>query len=73
MTTGRTRRVDSARGLLLTSTENSAWERVGQVPGQPTALKLTDSEWYAASDQGFFSSMDTGFSWQHLFTYGGAS
>lgn len=59
--------------VFVSATTGSSWERVGQVPGQPTALEVTESEWYAASDQGLFSSVDTGSSWQPLFTYGDPS
>ncbi|CAN5484304.1 hypothetical protein BH09ACT12_BH09ACT12_23940 [soil metagenome] len=56
--------------VLVSATGGSGWERAGKVPGQPSALEVTDSRWYAASDQGLFSSVDTGSSWQALITYG---
>lgn len=59
--------------VLVSATTGSSWEQVGQVPGQPTALEVTESEWYAASDQGLFSSVDDGSSWQPVFTFGGPS
>ncbi|GEP38122.1 hypothetical protein NPS01_17850 [Nocardioides psychrotolerans] len=60
-------------GTVFASTSTaSSWERVGQVPGRPSALEVTDTGWYAASDQGLFSSTSSGSSWQPLFTYDSA-
>ncbi|WP_309650723.1 F510_1955 family glycosylhydrolase [Nocardioides sp.] len=60
-------------GTVYTSTGTaSEWQRAGRVPGQPSALEVTTTSWYAASDQGLFSSTTSGTSWEPVFTYGTA-
>ncbi len=60
-------------GTVYTSTGTaSVWQPAGRVPGQPSALEVTTTGWYAASDQGLFSSTTSGTSWEPVFTYGTA-
>ena len=60
-------------GTVFTSTGTaSEWQRAGRVPGQPSALEVSDAGWYAASDQGLFSSASSGTTWKPVFTYGTA-
>lgn len=66
-------------GTVYTSTSTSTstgtasvWQQAGQVPGQPSALEATTTGWYAASDQGLFTSTTSGTSWEPVFTYGTA-
>jgi hypothetical protein len=50
-------------GVALSIDGGATWNKVGQVPGQPTALEVTSGRWYAATDQGLFESTDGGRAW----------
>ncbi len=50
--------------VLLSRDRGTTWERNGRLPGSPQALTTDGETWYAASDQGLFSSTDEGASWQ---------
>lgn len=43
-----------------------SWTEVGSVPGQATALEVTDEAWYAATGDGLFRSTDNGGTWQQI-------
>lgn len=50
-------------GVALSMDGGATWNKVGQVPGQPTALEVTSGRWYAATDRGLFESTDGGGAW----------
>ena len=39
------------------------WTEAATVPGQAAAIEITPTDWYAATTQGLFSSIDRGSSW----------
>ena len=53
--------------------QGATWEKVGVVPGQPSAFEAGAQAWYAASDSGLYLSSDRGRSWTPLFEFGDAS
>jgi len=54
----------TAGGDLYTAqAPDGKWKRAGRVPGTPAALEVAESAWYAATDQGIFTSTDSGASW----------
>jgi hypothetical protein len=54
-------------GEVWLSTDGGArWNEVGVVPGSPQALSTEAETWYAASDQGLFSSADEGRTWDSV-------
>ncbi|HSJ19444.1 MAG TPA: hypothetical protein VK964_02620 [Nocardioidaceae bacterium] len=42
------------------------WREAGVVPGGPQALTTDGDNWYAATDQGLFTSTDRGESWESV-------
>lgn len=57
----------TAGGDLFTAAgPDGKWKRAGRVPGTPAALEVTENVWYAATDEGIFTSTDGGASWAVL-------
>lgn len=61
---------DAADKDTVLATTGTSELRSYDTTGRSKGLEITDSQWYAASDQGLFSSVDTGSSWRALITYG---
>jgi hypothetical protein len=56
----------TAEGDPYTAGEpDGKWRRAGRVPGTPAALEVGESAWYA-TDQGIFTSTDSGARWAVL-------
>jgi hypothetical protein len=54
----------TADGDLFTAAgADGKWQRAGRVPGTPAALEVAQTAWYAATDEGIFTSTDRGASW----------
>jgi len=54
----------TAEGDLFTAAgPDGKWKRAGRVPGIPAALEVAKTAWYAATDEGIFTSADGGASW----------
>jgi len=57
----------TAEGDLFTAAgPDGKWQRAGRVPGTPAALEVAETAWYAATDEGIFTSTDGGASWAVL-------
>jgi len=57
----------TAEGDLFTAAgPDGKWKRAGRVPGTPAALEVGETAWYAATDEGIFTSTDGGASWTVL-------
>lgn len=52
--------------LHVSSDDGNSWKSRGTVPGQPAALEVTPSGWYAASNEGLFRSIDNGVTWKPI-------
>ena len=57
----------TAAGRLYASPDaGSTWEARGQLPGEVEAFQAGSDGWYAASDEGLFTSTDAGTTWTRL-------
>jgi len=63
---GRLVGITAGGELFSTAGPDSEWQRAGRVPGTPAALEVAEAAWYAATDEGIFTSTDLGASWAVL-------
>lgn len=54
-------------GRILRSVDGGgSWAEAGRLPGEPAALEVDTTAWYAATDAGLFRSTDEGESWAQI-------
>jgi hypothetical protein len=55
--------IDPAGTIQVSDDAGEAWTPQGQIGGQPAAFSITDGEWYAATQDQVFQSVDDGATW----------
>ncbi|MDP3894829.1 MAG: hypothetical protein Q8Q44_26585, partial [Nocardioides sp.] len=54
----------TGEGEVVTATgPDEEWQRTGRIPGTPAALEVTDSAWFAATEDSVHTSTDDGATW----------
>ncbi len=49
--------------VYLSPDQGRSWTTGGRVPGEPSALEVSDDEWFAATSTGLYRSADDGSTW----------
>lgn len=55
--------VDPTGTIQVSADAGETWKRRGEIGGQPAAFTITDREWYAATQDQVFRSVDDGATW----------
>lgn len=58
--------IDPAGTVQVSVDAGRSWTPRGGIGGQPAALTITDSEWYAATEDHAFRSDDGGTTWTEV-------
>lgn len=58
--------IDPAGTVQVSVDAGRSWTPRGEIGGQPAALTITDSEWYAATEDHAFRSDDGGTTWTEV-------
>ncbi len=58
--------IDPAGTIQVSDDAGGTWKRRGKIGGQPAAFSIIDGEWYAATQDQVFQSVDDGDTWTKI-------